>query len=169
MEVTMKRHENLSWLDQNEVNVQLEAIRELAKELCTDYPTDTANQYTNRINVAINRRNAIIRAQFCSDSVCVAGVDGPAWLELFDSVGFVIDAETRKRFASYLNWYSFWYANFKPRLSYKYAQRIHWYMQNFLFCLRNHLQTEKEYREGQYGAKAQAHFLTTEEHPPRPQ
>lgn len=164
MDATNKRRENLSWPDQNEVNAQLEAIRELAKELRTDYPTDTPYEPTNWSNKARNRRNALICAQFL-DNGAFSLISGSEWLELFDLLRFSVDKETRKRFASHLNWYSFWYAGFKPRLSSKYAQRIHWYVHNFLFCLRNKLQTEKDYREGKYGAKGQAYFMETEQQP----
>lgn len=41
----------------------------------------------------------------------------------------------------------------------EYARRIHWYVQSFLFCLHNKLQTEKEYREGKYGSKVQTYFI----------
>lgn len=164
MDAINKRRENLSWPDQNQVNAQLEAIRELAKELRTDYPTDTLNEPTNWGNKARNRRNALICAQFL-DNGAFSLISGSEWLELFDLLGFSVDKETHKRFASHLNWYSFWYADFKPRLSSKYAQRIHWYVQNFLFCLRNKLQTEKDYREGKYGAKGQAYFMETEQQP----
>lgn len=155
-----KQTESLAWHDTNETKAELEAVRKLAAELRTDYPTDTADEPTNWRNGAINRRNRLIRAQFCTDFGSVFGINGKIWLELFDLLGFIVDKETRKRFSSHLNWYSFWYADFKPRLSRKYAQRIHWYVENFLFCLRNHLQTEKDYREGKYGEVAQAYFLT---------
>lgn len=157
--------ENLTWPDQNEVNAQLEAIRELAKELRTDYPTDTAHEPTNWGNKARNRRNALIRAQFSTNETAWHRINGAEWLELFDLLGFSVDKETRRRFASHLNWYSFWYADFKPRLSSKYAQRIHWYVQNFLFCLRNQLQTEKDYREGKYGTMGQAYVIEVEQQP----
>ena len=147
MDATNKRRENLSWPDQKEINAQLETIRELAKGLRTDCPTDTADEPTNWNNKARNRRNALICAQFL-DNGTFSLVSGSEWLELFDLLGFSVDKETRKRFASHLNWYSFWYADFKPRLSSKYAQRIHWYVHNFLFCLRNKLQAEKGYQEG---------------------
>lgn len=163
MDATNKSRENLSWPDQKEINAQLETIRELAKELRTDYPTDTADEPTNWSNKARNRRNALIRAQFL-DNGAFSLISGSEWLELFNLLGFSVDKEPRKRFASHLNWYSFWYADFKPRLSSKYAQRIHWYVQNFLFCLRNELQTEKDYREGKYGAKGQAYFMKPELH-----
>ena len=164
MEATNNHRENLSWPDQNEVNAQLEAIRELAKELRTDYPTDTPDEPTNWSNKARNRRNALIRAQFLEDGA-FSLIGGSEWLELFDLLGFSVDKEARKRFASHLIWYSFWYADFKPRLSSKYAQRIHWYVHNFLFCLRNKVQTEKDYREGKYGAKGQVYFMAIEEQP----
>lgn len=167
MEATNKRRENLSWPDQNEVNAQLEAIRELAKELHTDCPTDTPDEPTNWGNKARNLRNALIRAQFL-DNGAFSLISGSEWLELFDLLGFSVDKETRKRFASHLNWYSFWYAGFKPRLSSKYAQRIHWYVHNFLFCLRNKLQTEKDYCEGKYGSKGQAYFMEAEQQPTTP-
>lgn len=165
MEATNKRRENLTWPDEDETRKQLEIIRELAKELCTDYPTDTPYEPTNYANEARNRRNAYIRAQFVTNEngVTLHLLTGSEWLELFDMLGFIVDKETRKRFASHLNWYSFWYAYFKPRLSSKYAQRIHWYVYNFLFCLRNKLQTEKEYREGKHGSKGQAYFMEIEE------
>lgn len=170
MEATSNRRENLSWPDQNKVNAQLEAICELAKELRTDYPTDTPDEPTNWSNKARNRRNAYIRAQFLKDEngFTLHLLTGSEWLELFDMFGFTVDKETRKRFVSHLNWYSFWYAAFKPRLSRKYAQRIHWYVNNFLFCLRNELQTEKDYREGKYGSKGQAHFMEIEQQPATP-
>lgn len=167
MEATSNRRENLSWPDQDKVNAQLEAICELAKELRTDYPTDTPDEPTNWSNKARNRRNAYIRAQFLKDEngFTLHLLTGSEWLELFDMLGFTVDKETRKRFVSHLNWYSFWYAAFKPRLSRKYAQRIHWYVNNFLFCLRNELQTEKDYREGKYGSKGQAYFMEIEQQP----
>lgn len=170
MEATNKRRENLTWPDEDKTRKQLEAIRELAKALRTDYPTDTTDEPTNRSNEARNRRNAYIRAQFLKDEngVTLYLLNGSEWLELFDLLGFSVDKETRKRFASHLNWYSFWYADFKPRLSSKYAQRIHWYVYNFLFCLRNHLQTEKDYREGKYGSKSQAYFMEREQQPATP-
>lgn len=170
MEATSNRRENLSWPDQDKVNAQLEAIRELAKELRTDYPTDTPDEPTNWSNKARNRRNAYIRAQFLKDEngFTLHLLTGSEWLELFDMLGFTVDKETRKRFVSHLNWYSFWYAAFKPRLSRKYAQRIHWYVNNFLFCLRNELQTEKDYREGKYGSKGQAYFMEIEQQPATP-
>ena len=143
MEATNKRRENLSWPDEDKTREQLEAIRELAKELRTDYPTDTTDEPTNWSNEARNRRNTLIRAQFSTDETARHLINGSEWLELFDLLGFSVDKETRKRFTSHLNWHSFWYADFKPRLSSKYAQRIHWYVYNFLFCLRNKLQTEK--------------------------
>lgn len=155
MDATNNHRENLSWPDQKEINTQLEAIRELAKELRTDCPTDTPDEPTNWSNKARNRRNALIRAQFL-DNAAFSLISGSEWLELFDLLGFSVDKETRKRFASHLNWYSFWYADFKSRLSSKYAQRIHWYVHNFLFCLRDKLQTEKDYREGKYNASAQS-------------
>lgn len=167
MEATNKRRENLSWPDQDKVNAQLDAIRELAKELRTDYATDTADEPTNWSNKARNRRNTIIRAQFVRESGDYL-INGFEWLELFDLLGFIVDKETRKRFASHLIRYSFWYANFRPRLSSKYAQRIHWYIYNFLFCLRNKLHTEKEYRAGKYGSKGQAYFKEIEEQPATP-
>lgn len=167
MEATNKRRENLSWPDQDKVNAQLEAIRELAKELRTDYPTDTDDADTNCRNKAMNRRNGIIREQFV-EGYTPYFVTGKIWLELFDFIGFNVDKETRKRFASHLNCYYFWIADFQPRLSSKYAQRIHWYVQNSLFCLRNKLQTEKEYREGKYGSKGQAYFKEIEEQPATP-
>lgn len=167
MDAINNHRENLSWPDQNEVNAQLEAIRELTEELRTDCPTDTLNEPTNWGNKARNRRNALIRAQFL-DNGAFSLISGSEWLELFDLLGFSVDKETRKRFSSHLNWYSFWYAGFKPRLSSKYAQRIHWYVHNFLFCLRNKLQTEKDYREGKYGAKGQAYFMETEQQPTTP-
>lgn len=167
MEATSNRRENLSWPDQDKVNAQLEAICELAKELRTDYPTDTPDESTNWSNKARNRRNAYIRAQFLKDEngFTLHLLTGSEWLELFDMLGFTVDKETRKRFVSHLDWYSFWYAAFKPRLSRKYAQRIHWYVNNFLFCLRNELQTEKDYREGKYGSKGQAYFMEIEQQP----
>lgn len=170
MEATNKRRENLTWPDEGKTRKQLEAIRELAKELRTDYPTDTPDEPTNWSNEARNRRNAYIRAQFLTDESGFTFhlLTGSEWLELFDLLGFSVDKETRKRFASHLNWYSFWYADFKPRLSSKYAQRIHWYVHNFLFCLRNKLQTEKDYREGKYGSKGQAYFMEIEEQPAQP-
>lgn len=170
MEATSNRRENLSWPDQDKVNAQLEAICELAKELRTDYPTDTPDEPTNWSNKARNRRNAYIRAQFLKDEngFTLHLLTGSEWLELFDMLGFTVDKETRKRFVSHLNWYSFWYAAFKPRLSRKYAQRIHWYVNNFLFCLRNELQTEKDYREGKYGSKGQAYFMEIEQQPAQP-
>lgn len=170
MESTNKRRENLTWPDEDKTRKQLEAIRELAKELRTDYPTDTPDEPTNWSNEARNRRNAYIRAQFVTDEngITLHLLTGSEWLELFDMLGFSVDKETRKRFASHLNWYSFWYADFKPRLSSKYAQRIHWYVYNFLFCLRNKLQTEKDYREGKYGSKGQAYFMETEQQPSTP-
>ena len=162
MDAINKRGESLSSPAQNEVNAKLEAIRELAKELRTDYPTDTPDESTNWSNKARNRRNALIRAQFLEvGSFCLFGVS--EWLVLFDLLCFSVDKETHKRFASHLNWYSFWYADFKPRLSSKYAQHIHWYVHNFLFCLRNKVQTEKDYREGKYGTKGQAYFMETEQ------
>lgn len=165
MEATKTRRENLTWPDENKTHEQLEVIRELAKELRTDYPTDTPDEPTNWSNEARNRRNAYIRAQFVTDEngINLHLLTGSEWLELFDMLGFSVDKETRKRFASHLNWYSFWYADFKPRLSSKYAQRIHWYVYNFLFCLRNKLQTEKDYREGKYGSKGQAYFIEIEQ------
>lgn len=165
-----KRLGNLTWPDKDKTREQLEAIRELAKELHADYPTDTADEPTNWSNEARNRRNAYIRAQFLKDEngVTLHLLNGSEWLELFDLLGFSVDKETRKRFASHLKWYSFWYADFKPRLSSKYAQRIHWYVHNFLFCLRNKLQTEKEYREGKYGSKGQAYFMGIEQQPATP-
>lgn len=168
MEATNKRRENLTWLDEYETRKQLEAIRELAKELRTDYPTDTPQIWGSVRNQQLNRRNALIRAQFTTDETAWQLINGTEWLELFDLLGFSVDKETRKRFASHLKWYSFWYADFKPRLSSKYAQRIHWYVYNFLFCLRNKLQTEKEYREGKYGSKGQAYFMEIEEQPATP-
>lgn len=170
MEAMNKRLENLTWPDEDKTREQLEAIRELAKELHADYPTDTADEPTNWSNEARNRRNAYIRAQFLKDEngVTLHLLNGSEWLELFDLLGFSVDKETRKRFASHLKWYSFWYADFKPRLSSKYAQRIHWYVHNFLFCLRNKLQTEKEYREGKYGSKGQAYFMGIEQQPATP-
>lgn len=168
METTNKRRENLTWPDEDETRKQLEAIRELAKELRTDYPTDTPQIWGCVRNQQLNRRNAYIRAQFSTDETAWHLINGSEWLELFDLLGFSVDKETRKRFASHLNWYSFWYANFKPRLSSKYAQRIHWYVCNFLFCLRNKLQTEKDYREGKYGSKGQAYFMKIEEQPATP-
>lgn len=170
MEATSKRRETLSWPDEDKTHKQLEAIYELAKELRTDYPTDTPDEPTNWSNEARNRRNAYIRAQFLKDEngVTLHLLTGPEWLELFDMLGFSVDKETRKRFASHLNWYSFWYANFKPRLSSKYAQRIHWYVYNFLFCLRNKLQTEKDYREGKYDSKGQTYFMEIEKRPVPP-
>lgn len=170
MEITNKRRENLTWPDENKTNEQLEVIRELAKELRTDYPTDTPDEPTNWSNKARNRRNAYIRAQFLKDEngFTLHLLTGSEWLELFDMLGFTVDKETRKRFVSHLNWYSFWYAAFKPRLSRKYAQRIHWYVNNFLFCLRNELQTEKDYREGKYGSKGQAYFMEIEQQPATP-
>ena len=170
METTNKRRENLTWPDEDKTRKQLEAIRELAKELRTDYPTDTPDEPTNWSNKARNRRNAYIRAQFLKDEngFTLHLLTGSEWLELFDMLGFTVDKETRKRFASHLNWYSFWYAAFKPRLSRKYAQRIHWYVNNFLFCLRNELQTEKDYREGKYGSKGQAYFMEIEQQPATP-
>lgn len=170
MESTNKRRENLTWPDEDKTRKQLEAIRELAKELRTDYPTDTPDEPTNWSNEARNRRNAYIRAQFVTDEngITLHLLTGSEWLELFDMLGFSVDKETRKRFASHLNWYSFWYADFKPRLSSKYAQRIHWYVYNFLFCLRNKLQTEKDYREGKYGSKGQAYFMEIEQQPSTP-
>lgn len=170
MEATNKRRENLTWPDEDKTRKQLEAIRELAKELRTDYPTDTTDEPTNWSNEARNRRNAYIRAQFSTDEngCALHLLTGSEWLELFDMLGFTVDKETRKRFASHLNWYSFWYADFKPRLSSKYAQRIHWYVYNFLFCLRNKLQTEKDYRDGKYGSKGQAYFMEMEQQPATP-
>lgn len=168
MEATNKRRENLSWPDEDKTREQLEAIRELAKELRTDYPTDTTDEPTNWSNEARNRRNTLIRAQFSTDETARHLINGSEWLELFDLLGFSVDKETRKRFTSHLNWHSFWYADFKPRLSSKYAQRIHWYVYNFLFCLRNKLQTEKDYREGKYGSKGQAYFMKIEEQPATP-
>lgn len=167
METTNKRRENLTWPDEDKTRKQLEAIRELAKELRTDYPTDTPDEPTNWSNKARNRRNAIIRVQFLDDFGFTL-INGSMWLELFDLLGFSVDSETRKRFASHLKWYSFGYANFKPRISRKYAQRIHWYVHNFLFCLRNELQTEKDYREGKYGSKGQAYFMEIEQQPATP-
>lgn len=168
MKATNKRRENLTWPDEDETRKQLEAIRELAKELRTDYPTDTPQIWGCVRNQQLNRRNAYIRAQFSTDETAWHLINGSEWLELFDLLGFSVDKETRKRFASHLNWYSFWYANFKPRLSSKYAQRIHWYVCNFLFCLRNKLQTEKDYREGKYGSKGQAYFMKIEQQPSTP-
>lgn len=170
MEAMNKRLENLTWPDEDKTREQLEAIRELAKELHADYPTDTADEPTNWSNEARNRRNAYIRAQFLKDEngVTLHLLNGSEWLELFDLLGFSVDKETRKRFVSHLKWYSFWYADFKPRLSSKYAQRIHWYVHNFLFCLRNKLQTEKEYREGKYGSKGQVYFMGIEQQPATP-
>ena len=170
MEATNKRRENLTWPDGDKTRKQLEAIRELAKELRTDYPTNTPDEPTNWSNEARNRRNAYIRAQFLTDESGFTFhlLTGSEWLELFDLLGFSVDKETRKRFASHLKWYSFWYADFKPRLSSKYAQRIHWYVHNFLFCLHNKLQTEKDYREGKYGSKGQAYFMKIEEQPATP-
>lgn len=170
MGTTNNRRDNLSWSDQDKVNEQLKAIRELAKELRTDYPTDTADAPTNWSNEARNRRNALIRAQFTVDEngEALHLLNGFEWLELFDMLGFSVDKETRKRFASLLNWYSFWYADFKPRLSSKYAQHIHWYVQNFLFCLRNKLQTEKDYRDGKFGSTGQAYFTAIEQQPATP-
>lgn len=168
MEATNKRRENLTWPDEYETRKQLEAIRELAKELRTDYPTDTPQIWGSVRNQQLNRRNALIRAQFTTDETAWQLINGTEWLELFDLLGFSVDKETRKRFASHLNWYSFWYADFKPRLSSKYAQRIHWYVYNFLFCLRNKLQTEKDYREGKYGSKGQAYFMEIEQQPSTP-
>lgn len=168
METTKNRRENLAWPDQGKVNAQLEVIRELAKDLRTDYPTDTDNEPTNWSNEAINRRNMLIRAQFSTDETAWNFINGAEWLELFDMLGFSVDKETRKRFASHLNWHSFWYADFKPRLSSKYAQRIHWYVYNFLFCLRNKLQTEKDYRKGKYGSTCQAYFMEIEQQPATP-
>lgn len=160
--------ENLNWPDQNEVTAQLEAILKLAKELRTDYPTDTPDGPTNWSNEARSRRNTLIRAQFSTDETAFNLINGAEWLELFDLLGFSVDKETRKRFASHLNYYSFWYADFKPRLSSKYAQRIHWYVHNFLFCLRGKLQTEKDYREGKYSSKGQAYFMEIEQQPATP-
>lgn len=168
MEAMNKRRENLIWPDEDKTRKQLEAIREIAKELRMDYPTDTADEPTNRNNEARNRRNTLIRAQFSTDKTAWHLINGTEWLELFDLLGFSVDKETRKRFTSHLNWYSFWYADFKPRLSSKYAQRIHWYVYNFLFCLRNKLQTEKDYREGKYGSKGQAYFMKIEKQPATP-
>lgn len=168
MEAMNKRRENLIWPDEDKTRKQLEAIREIAKELRMDYPTDTADEPTNRNNEARNRRNTLIRAQFSTDKTAWHLINGTEWLELFDLLGFSVDKETRKRFTSHLNWYSFWYADFKPRLSSKYAQRIHWYVYNFLFCLRNKLQTEKDYREGKYGSKGQAYFMKIEKQPAIP-
>lgn len=168
MEATNKRRENLTWPDEDETRKQLEAIRELAKELRTDYPTDTPQIWGSIRNQRLNRRNTLIRAQFSTDETAWHLINGSEWLELFDLLGFSVDKETRKRFASHLKWYSFWYADFKPRLSSKYAQRIHWYVHNFLFCLRNKLQTEKDYREGKYGSKGQAYFMEIEEQPATP-
>ena len=170
MEATNKRRENLTWPDENETRKQLEVIRELAKELRTDYPTDTPDEPTNWSNEARNRRNAYIRAQFLTDEngFTFHLLTGSEWLELFDMLGFSVDKETRKRFASHLKWYSFWYADFKQRLSSKYAQRIHWYVCNFLFCLHNKLQTEKDYCEGKYGSKGQAYFMEIEQQPATP-
>lgn len=162
METTNKRRENLTWPDEDKTRKQLEAICELAKELRTDYPTHSADELTNGRNEARNRRNMLIRAQFSTDETAWNLINGAEWLELFDLLGFSVDKETRKRFTSHLKWYSFWYADFKPRLSSKYAQRIHWYVHNFLFCLFNKLQTEKEYREGKYGSKGQAYFMEIE-------
>lgn len=168
MEATNKRRENLTWPDEDKTRKQLEAIRELAKELRTDYPTDTPQIWGSVRNQQLNRRNALIRAQFTTDETAWHLINGSEWLELFDLLGFSVDKDTRKRFASHLKWYSFWYADFKPRLSSKYAQRIHWYVCNFLFCLRNKLQTEKEYREGKYGSKGQAYFMEIEQQPSQP-
>lgn len=168
MEATNKRRENLTWPDEDKTRKQLEAIRELAKELRTDYPTDTPQIWGSIRNQRLNRRNTLIRAQFSTDETAWHLINGSEWLELFDLLGFSVDKETRKRFASHLKWYSFWYADFKPRLSSKYAQRIHWYVHNFLFCLRNKLQTEKDYREGKYGSKGQAYFMEIEEQPATP-
>lgn len=165
MEATNKHRENLTWPDEGKTHKQLEVICELAKELRTDYPTDTADESMNWNNEARNRRNTLIRAQFSTDETAWCLINGAEWLELFDLLGFSVDKETRKRFASHLKWYSFWYADFKPRLSSKYAQRIHWYVHNFLFCLCNKLQTEKEYREGKYGSKGQSYFMEIEQQP----
>lgn len=165
MEATNKHRENLTWPDEDKTRKQLEVIRELAKELRTDYPTDTADEPMNWNNEARNRRNTLIRAQFSTDETARQLINGSEWLELFDLLGFSVDKETRKRFATHLKWYSFWYAGFKPRLSSKYAQRIHWYVHNFLFCLCNKLQTEKEYREGKYGSKGQSYFMEIEQQP----
>ena len=63
MEATNKRRENLSWPDEDKTREQLEAIRELAKELRTDYPTDTTDEPTNWSNEARNRRNTLIRVE----------------------------------------------------------------------------------------------------------
>lgn len=168
MEATNKRRENLTWPDEDKTRKQLEAIRELAKELRTDYPTDTPQIWGSVRNQQLNRRNALIRAQFTTDETAWQLINGTEWLELFDLLGFSVDKETRKRFASHLKWYSFWYADFKPRLSSKYAQRIHWYVCNFLFCLRNKLQTEKEYREGKYGSTGQSYFVEIERQASQP-
>lgn len=168
MEATNKRRENLTWPDEEKTRKQLEAIRELAKELRTDYPTDTPQIWGSIRNQRLNRRNTLIRAQFSTDETAWHLINGSEWLELFDLLGFSVDKETRKRFASHLKWYSFWYADFKPRLSSKYAQRIHWYVHNFLFCLRNKLRTGKDYREGKYGSKGQAYFMEIEEQPATP-
>lgn len=159
MEAT-KRTESLSWHDTNETKAELEAVKRLAAELRTDYPTNTADEPTNWRNEAINRRNGLIRAQFIEDGAWVH-MNGERWIEMFDLVGFCIDKETRKRFIAYLKRYTFWYGDFNKRISHKYAQRIHWYIENFLLCLHNHLQTEKDYREGKYGEAAQAYYLTT--------
>lgn len=154
-----KRTESLSWHDTNENKAALEAVRELAAELRTDYPTNTADEPTNWSNKAKNRLNGLIRAQFIDDGAWVH-MNGERWIEMFDLVGFCIDKETRKRFITYLKRYTFWYGDFDKRISRKYAQRIHWYIENFLYCLHYHLRTEKDCREGKYGEKAQAYFLT---------
>ena len=153
--------EELPWHDSKETKNTLEAVRKLAAELRTDYPTDTTCESINWNNKVRNRRNAIIRVQFLDDFGFTL-INGSMWLELFDLLGFSVDSETRKRFASHLKWYSFGYANFKPHISRKYAQRIHLYVEYFLYYLRKCLQTEKDYRDGKFGASAQAYFAAVE-------